>query len=244
MEKEEYRNIFNNEETHFYYVATHSLIIDLVKQYAPQKKDMMILDAGCGTGLLGVKLQSLGKVKGVDISETALAFARKRGLEVYKSDVCRLPFKKNSFDVIVSIDVLYHKRVFDDIRALKEFYRVLKPGGIAIVRVPALKWLKRSHDKIVHSRKRYEKNELQYKLQVVGFVIQKLSFVHATLLPVVILSYMVERLLTAQMSTSSITKLPKSINQFLKVLLYVESIVLQYFNLPFGIGVIAVARKS
>jgi len=62
MEKAEYKNIFENEEIHFYYVSTHKLILSLIKKYLLQKRHLKILDAGCGTGLLAKKWKNLVKL--------------------------------------------------------------------------------------------------------------------------------------------------------------------------------------
>ena len=82
MEISEYQNIFNQEESHFFYVGTHDLVLNLLKGYLFKngKTDlqrMTILDAGCGTGLLLFKMKKLGLVRGVDISSQAVQLSRK-----------------------------------------------------------------------------------------------------------------------------------------------------------------------
>lgn len=51
-----------------------------------------------------------------------------------KADICNLPFKDNSYDVILCNHVLEH--IPDDIKAMQELYRVLKPNGMAILQIP------------------------------------------------------------------------------------------------------------
>ena len=99
-----------------------------LKQYLPKQKKIRILDAGCGPGAALIYLAKFGDVIGVDVSEDALKFARKRG-KVRKGDIANLPFKSETFDVVVCLDVLYHKWV-DTKRAFYELKRVLKKGGI------------------------------------------------------------------------------------------------------------------
>src|SRR5260221_13298060 len=169
MEIQEYENMYKAEDTHFYYVSLHKLILRLIKQYAPVKSTLSILDAGCGTGRLAELMSKLGTVTGIDMSDEALKFAKRHGLQVQKASVMKLPFKDNSFDIITSIDVLYHKAVTDDSKALKELYRVLKLHGIIIIRLQAIPWLKNSHDKVVHSNKRYSKQMVKQKLLESGF---------------------------------------------------------------------------
>src|SRR3989344_4102638 len=105
MEKTEYKNIFDNERTHFYYVGTHNAVITLLNSYLKSKKNNLILDAGCGTGLLMKKINSFGKIYGIDSSNEALKLAKKNNItKTKKASVEKIPFKGNYFDAIVSID--------------------------------------------------------------------------------------------------------------------------------------------
>ena len=163
MEAAEYRNIFENEETHFYYRAVHNLVITLVQKFIPHS-ERKILDAGCGTGLLAKKLMCLGRVTAIDMSPLACELSQRREVNAIQGGVTALPFPANTFDAVVSIDVIYHKAVEDDAKALSEMARVLKPGGFLILRVPAVPWLRSQHDKFVHTRERYGRKDLAQKL--------------------------------------------------------------------------------
>src|SRR5687768_16790056 len=126
MQRSEYLNIYKNEETHFYYKANHNIILSLISRYVPQKR-LKILDAGCGTGLLAKKLEKLGNVEGIDYSTEAVRFAKKRGVIVKQGLVDKLPYNKNTFDVVVCVDVINHSWVKNEQKALEEMNRVLKP---------------------------------------------------------------------------------------------------------------------
>lgn len=97
-----------------------------------------ILDVGCGTGNFSLELARLGvRVTGIDISEAMLAVARRKaeaeglGVEFIKADAMRLLFAADSFDKVVSVTAL---EFAPDLReALKECYRVLRPGGRLVV---------------------------------------------------------------------------------------------------------------
>lgn len=244
MEMAEYQNIFQNETNHFLYTSRHNLIVSLIKTYLRKKGRINILDTGCGTGLLAKKLTPLGNVDAIDISDEAIKFARKRGVNAKKASVTKIPFKDNNFDLVTSIDVLYHHAVKDDIKALKEIFRVLVPGGILILRVPANKWIKTKHDKFVHTRERYEKSELKSKLESAGFSIKKLSFVNLPLLPLAFIRHMVDNLSNKSAPTSAVETTPEVVNQTLKFILDLETKIIKYIDLPFGIGLIAVCHKS
>lgn len=241
MQTEEYKNIYKNESTHFFYTANHQIILSLIKQFIPEKK-IKILDAGCGTGLLTKRLKKIGNVTGVDYSPEAIKFTKKRGLKVRRSSVNKLPFKNNSFDLITCIDVLCQLGV-DDQQALGEFYRTLKPNGVVIIRVPANKWLKLTHDKHVKTRERYSESLLRERLLRAGFIIEKLSFVNLFLLPLVILSHYSQKIYPPKNTSSSVRKLHPYVNKMAHMCLVWEKYFLSTNNLPFGQGLIAVCQK-
>ncbi|OGM27019.1 hypothetical protein A2627_02520 [Candidatus Woesebacteria bacterium RIFCSPHIGHO2_01_FULL_39_28] len=198
MEISEYKNIFENEETHFFYRANHNIILSLVKKYlshetdlkAKSKQPIAILDAGCGTGLLARKLAKFGKVYAIDISCQAVKYSRQRKVNAIKASITKIPFSSNFFDLVISNDVIYHKKVANDITALSEMYRVLKDKGILILRVPAIKWLATNHDKFVHTRERYSKNSLLEKLTKSGFQVEKLFYTNLLLVPVALVLHL------------------------------------------------------
>lgn len=244
MDISEYKNIFQHENSHFFYVGTHKVILEILQKYLVKKNNINILDAGCGTGLLLKKLKLFGEVHGVDISAEALKFSKKRGIKkIYHSSITKLPFTDKKFDVVLSIDVLYHQKVTSDIKALKEFYRVLKPGGLLIIKVPAYEWLRGHHDIIVQTRHRYEKSELTSKLQSCGFDIQKISYFFTFILPFVLLKRLIDKLISKKVS-SEIQDIPSFLNKTLIWLTIFEMKIFLYINLPYGISILAVAKKQ
>lgn len=86
------------------------------------------IEVGCGTGLVGAFLETLGwSTVGVDVSADLLDVARKRGLEVVQTSAETLPFDDSSFDLAVS--VWTHTDVDDFASVLREISRVLRPGA-------------------------------------------------------------------------------------------------------------------
>ena len=245
MEIPEYKNMYHNERSHYFYVATHQLVLSLIRHYLPkQQRNLKILDAGCGTGLLAKKMQQFGSVKGIDFSNEALRFARKRKIAVKKALIEKIPFKSKNFDVVVSIDVLTHSSIKNDLVPLKEFSRVLKPNGILILRVAAHPWLKLIHDVHVHVNHRYEKGELAAKLIKAGFKIEKLSYIHSVLLPPIIVKHFWEKLLKPKKTLSAVAKTHLWLNWLLIQLLLIEVKFFTKLNFPFGLGLVSVGRKT
>lgn len=243
MEISEYKNIFENEKNHFYYVGTHNTVMKLLIKYLPKKTGNVILDAGCGTGTLMIKLKKFGSITGIDTSSEALKFARKNGArKVLKSSVEKIPFKTNEFDGLISIDVLYHKGVKSDLKALREFKRVLKPGGILIIKNPAHNWLRGSHDLVIHTKRRYSKKDFREKLEKSGFEILKLSYINIFFFPLAFVKRLAEGILKSK-PVSDVNTLPPMINKLLIDLYNIETEILMRSTIPFGLSIFAVARK-
>jgi len=243
VEKVEYKNIFDQEDSHFFYVALHELVLNLTKKLA-RRRSLSILDAGCGTGGLAIRLSKIGKVRAIDLSSVAVHFARKRGVDVIKASVDRIPFKSGLFDLVVSIDVLYHRWVKNDTKPLREFIRVIKPGGILILRVPALAWLSNSHDKWVWGVRRFNKGDLKAKLSSAGFKILVLSYTGAIIAGLIMLDGVLRKFTQRGKGGSGVRKVPKWVNfLFLQILRMENWLISRFGYLPMGAGIIVVARK-
>lgn len=243
MEISEYKNIFEKEKSYFYYQGNHSLILSLANRFLTKKTSNRILDAGCGTGLLAHKLKKFGQVWGVDVSLDAIKFAKTYIKNTKLGSVAKLPFPSNFFDLVTSIDVIYHEMVTDDIQALNEMYRVLKPGGLLIIRVPAYNWLFRVSDKHVHTRQRYSLNELKLKMTKVGFLIERISYTNFVLLLPAIISWTIEKIFKPSSTHSPLTQVPNFINLLISRAISLESLIITRYRIPVGLGVVVVAKK-
>lgn len=104
-----------------------------------EKKDRRLLEVGCGRGFyvntIGRLFPKL-KIWGVDLNNDYLKKADKLDgkVKLIRADVSKLPFEDNYFDKVIASEILEH--VEDDSKALREIFRVLRPGGRLIVTVP------------------------------------------------------------------------------------------------------------
>lgn len=242
MNNREYQNMFNLEDSHFIYRSTHHNVLQLLARYWTNKNGSKILDAGCGTGLLMQKLKSAGRVYGVDTNSQALKFCKKRGLKnIRRASINKLPYQANSFDIVTSIDVIYHRDV-DDKKALSEFSRILKPEGLLLLKVPAHQYLKGKHDKYVHTRYRYSKIEIQNLLINNNFEIIFISYGHLLIFPIVFIKRFLERF-SDKNSNSDVVMPTQLLNLLLINLARIETQLMLKFGLPYGISLYAVAKK-
>ena len=106
-------------------------ILKVLKEHSTPKAE--ILDVGCGGGFLSNELAKNGyQVTGVDLSKESLHVAKlydvTQSVKYSVADAYKLPYPDNSFDVVTAMDFLEHVDKPDEV--IKEFSRVLKPGGI------------------------------------------------------------------------------------------------------------------
>lgn len=242
MLRDEYFNIFKNQDTHWWYRGMASINQKLLTKNLPRKKNIKILDAGCGPGSALLYLKKFGKVTGVDISDQALRYAEKRA-PVIKGDIMNLPFKNESFDLVVCLDVLYHKWVKDEKKAISEFYRVLKKDGFLLLREPAYEWMRGNEDVVGYTRIRFSKKKVQ-KILKEHFNIIELTYVNFFLFPLVFLKRLPQIIsIRDKQAISDIFELPKSLNNILFSFLKLESMLLSFMRFPFGSSVICLAKK-
>ncbi len=109
----------------------HNQIYSLLEKNA----NAVLLDIGCDDGVLTKKLKHkihAKKVWGIDIVDERLKIAKSNGIQIVKHDISKkFPLRNNSFDVIHANQVIEH--LWNTDLLLSEIYRILKPGGYAII---------------------------------------------------------------------------------------------------------------
>lgn len=248
MEQEEYAIMYREEKRHWWYLGMADITRSLLSSRYLPGANLRILDAGCGTGGTLTFLENFGRVIGIDKMHLALNYAQHRGQQgehhatLAWASVTALPFASASFDLVTSLDVIYHLGVANDEAALAEFHRVLRPGGRLLLRLPAHEWLRGRHDVAVHTRHRYTRSEVAAKLARCGLVPETLSYANAWLLPLVAIKRLRERRNNAH-SASDLVSGPPRFNGVLHAILSSEAPFICSVGLPFGSSVVALARK-
>jgi SAM-dependent methyltransferase len=235
------------EEQHWWFVARREAVADIIKQLqVPHTAS--ILEIGCSGGPLQLALRDTGyrHLTGIDLSERAIDLARRRGLtDVAVMDGADLQFADASFDLLIASDVLEH--IDDEDRALREWSRVLRPGGQIIIYVPAFQIMWSAHDEINHHYRRYTASSLRTALQRNGFSTERVSYWNSTLFTPAVAFRLAQRLLRSKAPakvSGDLHVAGGAFNASLLALLRFENRLLRNMNLPLGISVFAIARKS
>lgn len=133
----------------------------------------VLLDVGCSGGHLLADLRAewpAAELAGVDAEAAGLAHAQAAvpGAVILRASATDLPFADASFDGLVALNLLEH--LPDDGAALREFARVLRPGGSALVVVPSNPRLYDYYDAHLMHERRYARGELAEKARGAGLV--------------------------------------------------------------------------
>jgi SAM-dependent methyltransferase len=240
-----YTRIFAIEDWYWWSVGTRAIFCDWLAAALHGQRGRL-LDVGCGTGALSRELTVMGSVTAVDRSVEAVTLSRERGLKhlcVASAEV--LPFKSAAFDAVAAVDLIEHT---DDRSALREIARVVKPGGVILIHVPAFPILWGEHDEIAHHRRRYRRLGLVAALQSSGLRVERLSYVNFLLFPAAVCVRLAKRVLRVlrgkKPPQAEIYNLPAWANTTLTGLLGCERRLLRWTNLPFGVSLVCIARKG
>jgi SAM-dependent methyltransferase len=239
----EYDVMHGLELRHWWFRGRRRVLVDLLRQSTGRKSGIpRILDFGCGTGGNTTVYASLGSVIGIEPDASAVRLAQARGGALYcRGTGTRLPFRGGAFDAVVASDVLEH--IEDDRAALAETARVLRPGGVLVISVPAHQWLFSEHDAALHHFRRYSKTALREVLERSGFKARRLSYWNAALFPAISLSRLMRRDRSERQARSDLRLPPWIVNEALAMLLAAEAEILRHVSLPWGVSLVGVADR-
>jgi ubiquinone/menaquinone biosynthesis C-methylase UbiE len=245
MDPQEYSLMFTVEQTHWWYLGMEKITRAILDKRIDSNSNLSILDAGCGTGAgMSTYLPDYGKVTGIDISPIALGFCRKRNLtSLALASVTGIPFQSDSFDLVTSFDVLYERAVPSDLAALTDFFRVLRPGGFILIRLPAYDWLRGQHDITTHTVRRYTASQVTKLLNDSGFRLLHISYANTFMFPLAAAKRLLERIRPPALASSDLSMNVGVFNGFFQRILSSEAFLAARIGLPFGLSVIALGQK-
>ena len=230
------------EATHWWFVGRRRLFArEIARACLPRAT--RALDVGTSTGTNLRMLRDLGftDVEGLDLSEEAIRYCAEKALgEVHEGDICAMPFSDGSFSLVLATDVIEH--VADDRLALTEVARVLKPGGVAIITVPAFQTLYGLQDRVAQHRRRYLKQDLVEKIRAADLEIGSVYYFNYLLFVPIWLARRVIDLLGARLDSEAELNSPM-MNWVLGRIFALDVLSARLLSPPFGVSLFAIARK-
>jgi SAM-dependent methyltransferase len=245
-------DLYHKESTYWWNVSKRGMVLSLLRSsgFLENRGELgLAIDIGCGGGYTARVLESDWRMVGIDISRDSLQLCQSRGLKrLCRVDVREfsLPFKTDSFDLVLALDVVEH--VEDDIHALSECHRILKVGGLLIVTVPAFMALWSPWDEALGHRRRYTVLRLAETSQQAGLAVKKLTYMFFFLFPIAVLIRGAKRLVQRDVKSysSDFIPIPAALNSLLIQIGRLEQWMISKLNFffPFGLSVISVMTKE
>jgi dolichyl-phosphate beta-glucosyltransferase len=226
------------EREHWWFRAKR----DIVREAIGDGRGVAV-DVGCGTGAVLADLTALGfrPLLGTDLDPHALSLVASdapAGLGLARAVAEALPLRTGSVDVLCSLDVVEH--LDDDVLALREYLRVLRPGARLVITVPAYRWAWSSHDVDLGHRRRYTRPQLEAVAVAAGFEVVRSRYFHSWLVPIALLLRKTPlRALIADKPAESVSMggpLQNAVGHRLAALD-------RSVELPFGLSILLVARR-
>jgi ubiquinone/menaquinone biosynthesis C-methylase UbiE len=243
MNAEEYANMDQMETAHWYYAGKRDFARGWLRRVRPPAAADLLLDCGAGTGRFAKEMEAHCRVMVLDDHEEALRLLRTRFRpdQILSLAGDRVPLPDGSLEYVTALDVLEHTP--DDRAVVTEFHRLLKPGGVALVTVPASMALWSDWDVALHHFRRYSRPQLRALFPDAQWELLHVNYTNVVVYPAV---WLVRRWRNwfpqkgAQVRTED--KLPAPwLNAMLRWLFVRPACWRVPF--PFGVSLLLVARK-
>lgn len=243
MEQSVYEVESRVEQSHWWFAGRRRLIARVIEGLG-LSKDARVLDVGSGTGTNLRLLGELGFINfsGVDMSESSVHFCAQKGLgTVELGDACALPCDDGSVDLVVATDIVEH--VDDDSAALREILRVLKPGGRAILTVPAFQSLWGLQDEVSHHKRRYRKHDFEARIRSAGLELRRSFYFNYLLFVPIWLARQCIRLLGVELESENQLN-TSTLNAALSWLFAFDVWSAPYLRPFFGVSIFALTERA
>lgn len=218
--------------SYWWYVARASLLEATFADRVPEGST--VVDIGSADGPSVGWLDDLARRVPLDVDAAALP----------PGGICAsalaLPFADATLSVVSAFDVIEHFR--DESRLLAELHRVLRPGGLLLVSVPAYAWAWSSHDVAAHHHRRYTRRRLRAALAAAGFATERATYAFGMTLPLFVADRVRERVTGVPAHRAS-PGVSAPVERLLLTLATVDRWVLRRADMPFGSSVFAAAIR-
>lgn len=232
------------EATHFWFRGFRRFVSPLLERLTTGRRDLRLVDCGCGTGNNIRLLKPYGRAVGFDVTRGGSAAAQQAGWPVARADITRIPFASDTFDVATSFDVL--QCIEADELAVREMARVIKPGGVVVLTVAALEFLRGDHSESWQEVRRYTPASARRLLEQAGLRPERVSFMFASMFPLMLVVRAGQRMLRPFRGLRHDTDIAvpvAPVNALLTAVVSVEASLARRVPMPIGSSLLVVGRK-
>jgi SAM-dependent methyltransferase len=243
----EFASLTRTEEKLWWFRGMRSILFKLLDSSVQGRKIETVLEAGCGTGYLAGKLHSRygWTVVAADLASQAFSLKpQTRRVLPVQADIARAPFGSGLFDAVLCLDVLVHFSEGEENRPIAEFARMLRRGGLLVIRVSALNILRSRHSMWADERQRFTRGRLTRAVSQHGFRILRCTYANSLLLPVAAAKFRIWEPITRQQPASGTGPLPEWLDTMLYLPLAIEKLIIgKSVPLPLGQTLLIVAER-
>ena len=190
-----YRQYLDAARTHWWFRGRERVVKVLAEPLVMEEPGVVVADIGSGPGGPARAIFPTQRLIAFDVSPLPLQANQQADGRVV-ADAAQMPCRSSSLDAVCAFDLLEH--LDDDAAALREWRRLLRPGGMLVLTVPAYGSLWSAHDDVNGHRRRYHAASLKPLLAGAGFTVVRMTYFNTLLLPAVALVRWAERLFKAR----------------------------------------------
>lgn len=242
MNPETYAAESKIEESHWWFVVRRNLFFREVKRMKlPRNAKILDVGTSTGTNLRFLREGGFTNFIGMDASSEAIHYCSLKGIRnIIGGDVCALPFSKDTFDLVLATDLIEH--IDNDLSALNEIARVVRPGGHVLFTVPAFASLWGLQDNASHHKRRYTKVQFNDLILSAGLSIERTFYFNFLLFGPIWAARQFMRIFPPKLNTENDINTPW-INAILKVVFEIDCLLAPKLRPPFGVSIFTLASK-
>lgn len=238
------------EGEHWWYRGRRRVYLAHLRAALGSVRTGRALDVGGASGGFARGLSRYAEtVHAIDLDRRQLGDAEIAGrARLVQGDACALPMRDRSYDLVTLFDVLEH--VEDEQRVLGEVRRVLRPGGLTVLSVPAYDWLYAHHDRGETRVRRYTRARLRRALEAADLKVERVTHANVVLFPLIAPTVLMFKLLETLRVVPAMARhvnLSVPTPPWLAAMLYraftSELGLSGRFDLPFGHSIVVIARR-
>jgi len=245
METPEYENLERVEKNHWYYTGKREIVKFWIKRCKPLGSAQTLLDFGAGSGLFASEWLGHCQVKVYDSYPQSQEILRRRFPPecVLDASMPGIPLPDASSDCLTALDVLEH--LADDAGTVREFHRVLRPSGLAVITVPADMKLWSDWDVALLHYRRYDRRQLTELFDAEKWEIIRVTYKNIFVYPAVYLLRKLRqwRIMSTAKGNRAEDRVPAPLVNRVLRFMYSAPAKTKWFPAPFGVSLLIVARK-